>query len=93
MLTYRAILKFTFLTLRSFGAISMHQMTPFLGISFTIIICFKSLNIVIVFLKLTKIWNFDAILGHLLCLGQKQVTMETRNIKYDMIRRFLLIIC
>ena len=71
----------------------MHQMTPFLGILFTIIIHFKLPNIVIVVLKLMKIWHFDPILRHWLCLGQKQVTMETRNIKYDMIRRFLLIIC
>ena len=66
-------------------------MTLFLGISFTIIIRFKALNIVIVVLKLTKIWHFDPILRNLLCLDQKQVTMETRNIKYDRIRRFPLI--
>ena len=48
----------------------MHQMNRFLGISFTIIIRFKSLNIVIVVLKLTKILHFDPILRHLLCLAQ-----------------------
>ena len=63
-------------------------MTPFLGISVTIIICFKSLNIVILVHKLANIWHFDPILRHLLCLGQKQVTMDTRNLKYDMVRRF-----
>ena len=121
----------------------MHQTTPILGVSFTIIIRFKLLNIVIVVLKLksegqtskqtykqtnkqtreplskgdsctgliefhiqpslatlaslthfiyfillnsaiiTKIpayiWHFDPILRHWLCLGKKQVTMETRG--------------
>ena len=70
----------------------MHQMTQFLGTFFTIIIRFKSLNIVILILKLANIWQFDPILRHLLCLGQKPVTMETSNIKYEMTRRFPLII-
>ena len=71
----------------------MYQMTLFLGISLTIIIRFKLLNIVILVLNLVNIGHFDPILRHLLmlCLGQKQVTMETKNIKYDMVRRFPLI--
>ena len=69
----------------------MYQMTLFLGISLTAIIRFKLLNIVILVLSLVNNWHFDPILRHLLCLGQKQVIMETRNIKYDMVRRFPLI--
>ena len=34
-------------------------MTPFLGISVTIIIRFKSLNIANLVLKLANIWHFD----------------------------------
>ena len=77
------LLKFTFLTFRD-------HLVQF---QFIYHQHFKLLNIVIVVLKLTKIWHFDPILRHWLCLGQKQVTMETRNIKYDMIWWFLLIIC
>ena len=41
--------------------------------------------------KLAKILSFDPILGHFIRLGQKYVTIETRNLKPDMIRRFPLI--
>ena len=70
------------------GAISMHRLTPFLGISFSIIIRFMSLNIIILALKLANIWHFYPILEHFLHLGQKYLTMETRNLKYDMTRMF-----
>ena len=61
------------------GAISMHQLTPFLAIYFGFIIRFMSLNIVIFALKLAKFWHFDPILGHFLDLSKNRVTMETRN--------------
>ena len=70
------------------GAISMHRLTPFLGINYSFIICFMSLNIVIFALKLTKFWHFDPILGHFLNLSKNQLTMQTRNLKYDMTRTF-----
>ena len=38
--------------------------------------------------KLTNILHFDLIFGHLLCLGQKYITMETRNFKYGMTPSF-----
>ena len=47
-----------------------------------------SRNIVILALKLVNIWQFDSILEHFLHLGQKRVTMETRNLKYDMTKTF-----
>ena len=47
-----------------------------------------SLNIVILALKLANIWHFDPILEHLLHLGQKCVTMETRNLQYGITRTF-----
>ena len=67
------------------GAISMNRLTPFLGIYFTFIIRFMSLNIVI----LAKFWYFDPILGDFLHLNKNRSTMETRNLKYDMTRTFL----
>ena len=70
------------------GAISMHQLTPFLGIYFSFIIHFMSLNIVILALKLAKVWHIDPILGHYLYLSKNRLTMETRNLKYDMTRTF-----
>ena len=70
------------------GAISKHQLTPFLGINFSFIIRFMSLNIVIFALKLAKFWHFDPILGHFLNLSKNQLTMETRNLKYDITRTF-----
>ena len=70
----------------------MHFLTPFLGISFSFVIHFTSLNIIILFLKQANICHFYPILEHLLHLGQEYVTMETRNVKHDKIRRFLLII-
>ena len=66
------------------GAISMHWLTPFLGIFFSFILRFMSLNIVISTLKVAKFWHFDPILGHFLHLSKNQLTMETRNLKYDM---------
>ena len=53
------------------GAISMHRLTPFLGIKFSFIIRFMSLNIVSFALKLAKFWHFDPILGHFLNLSKK----------------------
>ena len=47
-----------------------------------------SLNIVIFALKLAKFSHFDPILGHFLHLSQNRLTMETRNLKYDMTRTF-----
>ena len=70
------------------GAISMHQLTPFLGIYFSVIICFMSLNIVIFAHKLAKFWHFDPILGHFLHLSKNRLTMETRNLKFDITRTF-----
>ena len=66
------------------GAISMHRLTPFLGIYFSLIILFMSLNIVIFALKLTTFWHFDPIYGHFLHLSKNRLTMETRNLKHDM---------
>ena len=66
------------------GAISMYQLTPFLAIYFRFIICFMSLNIVIFALKPAKFWHFDPILGHFLDLSKNRLTMEKRNLKYDM---------
>ena len=77
---------------RLLGAISMHQSNPFLGISFSYINYFISLNIDTLPLKLANIWHFDLILEHLLHLDQKCVTMETRNLKHDKNRSFPLII-
>ena len=70
------------------GAISMHRLTPFLGIYFSFIIRFMSLNIVTFALKLAKFWHFDPILGHFLHLSKNRLTMETRNLKYDMTGTF-----
>ena len=70
------------------GAISMHRLTPFLGIKFSFIIHLMSLNIVSFALKLAKFWHFDPILGHFLNLSKNRLTMETRNLKYDMTRTF-----
>ena len=70
------------------GAISMHRLTPFLGIKFSFIIRLMSLNIVSFALKLAKFWHFDPILGHFLNLSKNRLTMETRNLKYDMTRTF-----
>ena len=70
------------------GAISMHQLTPFLGNNFSFIIRFMPQNIVIFALKLAKFWHFDPILGHFLNLSKNRLTMETRNLKYDMTRTF-----
>ena len=47
-----------------------------------------SLNIIILALKLENIWHSYPILEHFLRLGQKCVTMETRNLKYDIKRTF-----
>ena len=47
-----------------------------------------SLNIIILALKLANIWHSDPILEHFLHLGQKCITMEIRNLKYDMTRTF-----
>ena len=47
-----------------------------------------SLNIMILALKLANIWHSDPILEHLLHLGQKCVTMETRNLQYGITRTF-----
>ena len=66
------------------GAISMHRLTPFLGIYFSFVIRFMSLIIVIFALKLAKFWHFDPILGHFLHLSNNRLTMETRNLKCDM---------
>ena len=66
------------------GAISMHRLTPFLGIYFSFTIRFMSLNIVVFALKLGKFWHFDPILGHFLHLSKNGLTKETRNLKYDM---------
>ena len=66
------------------SAISMHQLTPFLGIYFSLILRFMSLNIVIFALKLAKFWHLDPILGYFLHLSKNRLTMETRNLKYDM---------
>ena len=73
---------------RSLGAISMHRSTPFLGISLSFTSCFNSLNTDTLTLILADIRHFDLIFEHLLHLGQKCVTMETRNLKYDMTRMF-----
>ena len=62
----------------------MHQLTPFLAIYVRFIIHFMSLNIVIFALKLAKFLHFDPILGHFLDLSKNRLTMETRNLKYDM---------
>ena len=70
------------------GAVSMHRLTQFLGIYFSFIIRFISLNIVIFARKLAKFWHFDPILGHFLHLSKNQLTMETRILKYDMKRTF-----
>ena len=70
----------------------MHRLNPFLGITFSYINYFISLNIDTLPLKLANIWHFDLILEHLLHLDQKCVTMETRNLKHDKSRRFPLII-
>ena len=70
------------------GAISMNRLTPFLGIYFSFIIRFMSLNIVIFTLKLAKFWHFDPILGHFLHLNKNWSTIETRNLKYNMTRTF-----
>ena len=70
------------------GAISMHRLTPFLGFYFSFIIRFMSLNIIIFALKLAKFWHFDPILGHFLNVSKNHLTMETRNLKYDMTRTF-----
>ena len=70
------------------GAISMHRLTPFLGINFSFITRFTSLSIVIFALKLAKLWHFDPILGHFLNLSKNRLIMETRNLKYDMTRTF-----
>ena len=66
------------------GAISMHRLTPFLGIYFSFVIRFMSLIIVTFALELAKFWHFDPILGHFLHLSKNRLTMETRNLKYDM---------
>ena len=66
----------------------MHRLTPFLGISVSYISCFISLNIDTLSLKMADIQNFDIILEHLLHLSHKKVTMETRNLKYEMTRTF-----
>ena len=47
-----------------------------------------SLNIIILAPKLANIWNSDPILEHFLHLGQKCITIESRNLKYDMTRTF-----
>ena len=70
------------------GAISMHRLTPFLGNNFSFIKRFMSQNIVIFALKLAKFWHFDPILGHFLNLSKNRLTMKTRNLKYDMTRKF-----
>ena len=70
------------------SAISMNRLTPFLGIYFTFIIRFMSLNLVIFALKLAKFLHFDPILGHFLHLNKNWLTMETRNLKYDMTGTF-----
>ena len=64
----------------------MYRLTSFLGISFSFINCFISLNIDTEALKVSNNQRFDLILEHLLHLGQKCVTMETRNLKHDMTR-------
>ena len=66
------------------GAISMHRLTPFLGIYFSFVIRFMSLITVIFALKLAKFWHFETILGHFLHFSKNRLTMETRNLKYDM---------
>ena len=66
----------------------MHRSTPYLGISLSFISCFNSLNTDTLTLKLADIRHFDLIFEHLLHLGQKCVTMETRNLKYDMTKTF-----
>ena len=66
------------------GEVSMHRLTQFLGIYFSFIIRFMSLNIVIFALKLATFWHFDPILGHFLHLSKNRLTMETINLKYDM---------
>ena len=71
------------------GAISMHRLTPFLEIYFSFVIRFMSLIMVIFALKLAKFWHFDPILGHFLHLSKNRLTMETRNLKYDMTITFL----
>ena len=64
------------------GAISMHRLTPFLGIYFSFKICFMSLNIVIFALKLAKFWHFDPILGHtFLTFKQKSVNHGNQKFK------------
>ena len=70
------------------GAISMHRLTPFVGINFSFIICFMSLSIFIFALKLAKRWHLEPILGHFLNLSKNRLIMETRNLKYDMTRTF-----
>ena len=65
------------------GVISMHRLTPFLGIYFSFTIRFMPLNIVIFALKLAKFWHFDQILRHFLHLSKNRLTMETKNL-YDM---------
>ena len=57
----------------------MHRLNPFLGISFSFINCFISLDIDTLPLKVANIRHFDLILEHLLHSGEKCVAMETRN--------------
>ena len=66
----------------------MHRSTPFLGISLSFISCFNSLYTDTPTLKLADIGHFDLIFEHLLHLGQKGVTRETRNLKYVMTRTY-----
>ena len=66
----------------------MHRLTPFLGIYVSFISCVITLNIGTLALKVANIQDFYIILEHLLHLDHKSVTMETRNLKYDMTRTF-----
>ena len=70
--------------------ISLTITIPFLGISFNFINCIILLNIDTLALKVANIRHFDSILEHLLHLGKKCVTMETKNLKYDITGTFLL---
>ena len=45
-------------------------------------------NIDTLALKLANIWHFDLILEHFLHTDLKCVTMETRNLKYNIFRTF-----
>ena len=56
--------------------------------SFSFAIRFKLLNVVILVRKQVNIWHFDQILELSLHLGQKCVTMETRNLQCGIIRTF-----